>query len=314
VTSGSPDAAGTLRSRFRSERAESWTREWISGVASGASPPLSSRFVETRLGTTHVLQSPEQPSASQIVCFPGWGLPGAFWAVAPGLEALAAAGRVHIVDLPGQPGLSSGETLRYSAEGMQGWGRDLLDGLGLRRAHLMGVSVGALVALGLASRLPETVDRLALCAPAGFVLPLLGPRRLYAMTTYLMHPSRDRCSRFYRRCVLGPRQSLEPGVGPEVDEAFFRLVTGFSNRSVPPVWMPDRELGEVGQDTLVLLGETDPVFSPIGTARRARKLLRGLSAVRILEGHGHALELSPVVKRVAGQFLSGAAASNASAR
>ena len=293
-----------IGSRYRTEQSESWVREWVRTAAGTASPRLSSQFVETRLGATHVLQSPERSGAHDIVCFPGWGLPAAFWALGPGLAELSAAGRVHIVDLPGQPGLSTGVPLSYSGEGIRGWSEDLFDGLGLARAHVIGVSVGGLVALRIAHEHAARVDRIVACAPAGFVLPVLGLGPLYALTTYLASPTRLRCARFYRTCVLGPTQHLPPDVQAEVDEVFFRLASGFLNTSRPPLRLADRELSELEHETLILLGENDPVFSPSGTLRRAQRLLPRLSGAGVLPGHGHALELSRDVMRAARQFLS----------
>ncbi len=72
---------------------------------------------------------------------------------------------------------------------MPKWLDDVLDGLKLERAALVGVSLGGALALDYAVRRPERVDRLALLAPSGIgrqrpgflvkaiLLQLLGRRR-----------------------------------------------------------------------------------------------------------------------------------------
>jgi pimeloyl-ACP methyl ester carboxylesterase len=301
----SPQGTGPCagRSGFRTRQAESWAREWIVKIASRSRPQLASRFVDTRLGVTHVLQTPGSSSGRDVVCLPPWGIPGAFWALSGGLAHLAEVGRIHLVDLPGQPGLSTGCALSYSGTSSAAWAEDLIDGLGLGQVDLMGVSAGGLIAVRVANHLRERVGRLVLCGPAGFVLPLPGPRPLMALSTYALAPTRDRCARFYRTCVLGP-QRMPLDTESEAAEAFYRFSTGFANRSRPLLLLRDRHLREVPHETQLLLGDGDPVFSARRTLARARRLLPGLTEWSVLPSTGHALELSVDVMRAAGQFLA----------
>jgi pimeloyl-ACP methyl ester carboxylesterase len=84
----------------------------------------------------------------------------------PTVSALAGRFRVIALDLPGFG--ESGKPLgapydaRFFAESVV----ELLDALGIERAHLIGNSLGGRVALEIGLRAPERVDRLVLLAPS----------------------------------------------------------------------------------------------------------------------------------------------------
>ena len=89
------------------------------------------------------------------------------------LPALAAAGFRAIA--PDQLGF--GRTVppaghQYSLESWVGHAIDVLDGLGLERVHLIGNSFGGAVALNLAARHPDRVERLVLMGTVGVPFPI----------------------------------------------------------------------------------------------------------------------------------------------
>jgi pimeloyl-ACP methyl ester carboxylesterase len=93
------------------------------------------------------------------------------------LPALSAAFRVTAIDLPGFGGTHRDARLVLDAAPAQV--ATLLDELGIERAHVMGHSMGGLVAGGLAAEFPARVDRLVL-VDAGFVS--LDPHRRHRIT------------------------------------------------------------------------------------------------------------------------------------
>jgi pimeloyl-ACP methyl ester carboxylesterase len=102
-----------------------------------------------------------------VVCFPGWGCP--VWDFHSTIPALAAEGyRAIAVDLRGH-GLSDMpvDPDRYTTDAMVEHGVAILDALHLRRAVLIGHSMGGALAIHLALRVPERVRGLALFSPIG---------------------------------------------------------------------------------------------------------------------------------------------------
>ena len=119
----------------------------------------------------HTVDGPD--GAPVLVLGGGLGTSVAMWR--PQLAALAERFRVIRYDHRGHGG-SPSRPGRYAIDNL---GRDvlaLLDALGVRRAHVGGLSLGGMVAMWLAATAPERVDRLALlCTSAR-----LGPPSLWA--------------------------------------------------------------------------------------------------------------------------------------
>ena len=180
----SPPVRGARRSAFLTSEAEVRTREWVLRVANRSNPLLESVVVETSLGPTHLLKSPETDSGRDVVCFPGWGTNGAFWCVTGGLAPLADVRRVWIADVPGQPGLSAGWAPTYGPDGYACWIEEVLDRLALTTTALMGASLGGLLAVQGAARLGARVDKVVLLRPTpSSRFPGLLPPRLASSGT-----------------------------------------------------------------------------------------------------------------------------------
>lgn len=151
--------------------------------------------VGTRLGETHVLAvGPE--GAPPALFLPGgnflnptclrWFLP------------LAREHRLYAPDLVGQPGFSARERVSPSGDGHAFWVEDLLDGLGLERVPLVGLSYGAGVAIRAMGLVPERVSSAALVSPAAVAIGSI-PRMLREvaapMLLYRLRPTRKRLLR-----------------------------------------------------------------------------------------------------------------------
>src|SRR5215218_10649664 len=112
--------------------------------------------VETRYGDTHVLViGPED--ASPVVFLPGgnflnptclrWFLP------------LSERHRLYAPDIVGQPGRSAQTRPSPKGDGHAFWVEDVLDGLGLERAPLVGLSYGAGLAVRTVGLAPSASRR-----------------------------------------------------------------------------------------------------------------------------------------------------------
>ncbi len=130
------------------------------------SAPSTTQMVSTRHGDAFVIASGAATSPALILLH-GAGSNSAIWAG----EAAAYSGtfRVYAVDLPGEPGRSAPNRPPWDGPAFADWLADVLNGLGVERATLVGISQGAWVALKFAVAQPERVDRLVLLTPGGIV-------------------------------------------------------------------------------------------------------------------------------------------------
>jgi pimeloyl-ACP methyl ester carboxylesterase len=182
------------------------------------------------------------------------------------VPALARHHRVYLVNLPGF-GAFRRRAQRFVLAEATSWLLAWMEAVGLRRAHLVGHSMGGYLSLKLAARRPEAVRRLVLVDPAGMpsgrtMLGHLGPLLLaarYARPTFLPVLVRD-------ALYAGPLTLLRTARDLLAED-----VRG--------------ELGWVGPPTLLVWGNRDPLIPPsIGEVMRA-----GIpdSRLLVIEGAGH---------------------------
>jgi pimeloyl-ACP methyl ester carboxylesterase len=107
-------------------------------------------------------------SGPPVLLLHGWGASGALFA--PTMAGLAHAFTLIAPDFPGF-GATPPPPAAWSVGDYTAWLIALLDSLGIDRAHVVGHSFGGRVAIKLASRWPERVDRLVLTDSAGIRPP-----------------------------------------------------------------------------------------------------------------------------------------------
>ncbi len=207
------------------------------------------------------------------------------WGWEPILPGLAARHRVVSFDNRGI-GESDKPAGPYTAAQMAEDARQVLDEAGIDRAHVLGASLGGMIAQELAVAAPERVDRLVLCCttPGG---PATVPMPEVTMRLFAEAPS------------LAPevalRRFVENALGadppPElVDELFARRV---ANPPDPAGWQAQAAAGmgfegveaEIAAPTLILGGTADNVVDH----RNAQVLADRIPGARVevLEGAGH---------------------------
>lgn len=218
------------------------------------------------------------------------------------VPALGSDRRVLALDLPGY-GASGRPDAPYSppwyADVLAGW----MDAVGLEQAVFVGHSMGGQIAMTLALRHPERVDRLVLSAPAGFERFRPGAARWMkeywheeraleasedemrgTMTTYVFNRHDEGVERLLSERVRMRGHPSFQGTSVAVS----RSIAGMLNFPVL-----DR-LGEIAVPTLVVFGTDDrmipnPVFTGGTTRSVAKAGVEALPDARLvmLRGAGH---------------------------
>ena len=216
------------------------------------------------------------------------GLGYARWGWEPVLEPLARSFDVVLFDNRGI-GASGAPPGPYTAAQMAEDAVQVLDEAGLARAHVLGSSLGGMVAQELALAHPERVDRLVLACttPGGaraFPLPE-GTLRLLAEAPAL--PQDVALRRFVRN-------ALAPGAPEElVQRIYAHRVNG--GMQTPEGWQAQaaagttydgfHRIGAIGAPTLVLHGLEDAVVDPCNANLLAAQIPD--ARVEFFPGAGH---------------------------
>jgi pimeloyl-ACP methyl ester carboxylesterase len=269
----SPEGARAVEERYR-ELLAAWP------------VPAEHLRVPTREGETFVVAS-GRADAPPLVLLHGSGSNALMWA--GDVAAWSERFRVYAVDLIGEPGLSAPARPPLASGAYPLWFGDVLDGLGVARASVVGVSLGGWLALDHSSRHPERVERLVLLTPAGVakqkVAGLIG--------AMLLKPFGE----------WGERRSMELFLGPEIrtqagSMAFVRLLSRhfrYRREAVPVVG--DAGLGRATMPILAVLGARDTFIDSPRTAERLSRLAPS-ATVRVLPGVGHLLpaQTAPILE------------------
>jgi 4,5:9,10-diseco-3-hydroxy-5,9,17-trioxoandrosta-1(10),2-diene-4-oate hydrolase len=256
---------------------------------------VTARFVALRSGLrVRVLEA--GPAHGVPVFFVhGWAC--SIYVFRRNYAALADAGyRVVAADLKGH-GLSDKplDTAEYTLDAMGRHVLEIMDALALRRAALVGHSLGGALAVRTALQAPERVSRLALLAPVGIgvvslmrLLQLLTPRVIAPLLPYMaprwtvaagLHLVYGGIGTFDARDV---DEYWAPTQFPEFVHAMRELLHAF-------YWDPGErsELSRIEQPTLVMFGTRDRVVHPRALETVVGCLPRG--RFELVEGGGHTI-------------------------
>ncbi len=192
--------------------------------------------------------------------------------------------RLVIPDLPGF-GYSDKPAADYTQEFFSDFVGGLLDELGIRRAHLVGSSLGGQVAAWFAAGNPGAVDRLVLVSSSG-AMKLVTP----ALQSYIMaglYPSIEAATRAF--FDMSASREVDPRIAesfvrrmhmPNAKMAFMSTLLGLKNSG----GMAER-LRKITAPTLVVWGSLDPVI-PVKFAEAFHSAIGDCSFYR-MEGSGH---------------------------
>jgi len=261
--------------------------------------PFDHVYVPTRFGTTHaVLSGPED--GPPVLLLHGAGLSAASWHLS--VEALAQHHRIIAADLVFDRGLGEQSLVVGGEQDAARWVAELLEGLGVATASLVGLSQGAWVAASVARFRPELIDRLALLAPAATLQRFRVPFWLLFRGLQNLLPKGDPQRRALRTfelvdCVPEARLLELTALGLE----HFRE----QRPPVLPRRFADADLQRIRCPTLLLVAGKEVLYSAPKALQRARRLLPRLEVGDLVPEAGHFLTVArpDLVNRALVEFL-----------
>ena len=236
-----------------------------------------------------------------VVMLHGGGLDAAGLSLRRTIPVVAERLRVFSPDWPGF-GQSDSMPIKWRVEECIDFLGDFLDALGLKRAILIGVSMGGGFALGFTIRAPERVERLVLVNSAGLGRKIPGGLVSY-LTTRLPFVNElwwallTRNRMLARQTVCGPFVNQNGILSDEIVDEIIRVArragTGAAFRQLQRSeyrWQGLRtdysqQLGKVKVPTLIVHGAKDTIV-PVSWAERAHKLIKN-SKLEIISRCGH---------------------------
>jgi pimeloyl-ACP methyl ester carboxylesterase len=237
--------------------------------------------IATRFGTTQLIASGPK-DAPPVLLLHSLAATATSWR--PNVHAPSEGYRTYAVDIIGQTGTSIATTELKSRQDYAAWLNELMDGLGVAQASIIGCSFGGFLAMSQASLHPERVRRAVLIGPAGTFVGLswrfrlimrLGPiiRRIRKFTGDNRPPSMD---------AFRPK-----GVPVHSEDAPWRKLMSVTmqegarlNTIDAPVFSRS-ELKKIRVPVLLLIGEKEALYPPQETLELAKARVPGLTGAVI---------------------------------
>lgn len=232
--------------------------------------------IDTRFGKAFVIAA-GKTDAPVLVLLHGSGINSVMWI--EDMVKYSGHYRVYAVDLQGEPGKSDGKQLPFESSDFDNWLHDVFVGLSIEKASIVGISLGAWLALKFAIAHPQMVDKLVLLCPAG-----VGPQKTSFAYVSLFHMllGEKSVERLYRK--MNGRKPI-----PQVIMDYQKLIGRSFNfrREQIPIFS-DAELTQLTMPSLLFVGQKDVMFHSLKTAQRYRRLVPNAKVI-VLQEAGHTL-------------------------
>jgi pimeloyl-ACP methyl ester carboxylesterase len=187
--------------------------------------------------------------------------------------------RIYAIDFPGEPGRSQATRFDLAGSASVEWMDDVLEGLGLDRITLLGISLGGWMALKYATQYPQRVEKLVLFCPGG-----VAPEKqtfFFRALPYLFLGEWG-SGKIFR--ILNAGQPLD-----HETVRFGHLInSNFQPRLHGGPLFSDQELSRLHMPVLLVAGAQDTLIDTEFSQRRLRRLLPCFTE-DILPSAGHIL-------------------------
>jgi pimeloyl-ACP methyl ester carboxylesterase len=249
--------------------------------------PHESCFVTTPYGQTHVISCGSDDAYPLVLLHAGQAS-ATMWF--PNIADLSRNFHVLALDTLGEPGKSVPTRQNATRRDCADWLEGVMDGLGIARAHVIGLSRGGWLALNLALYAPDRLERIVLLSPAAVFVALNSFFSAVAQAVM----------RLPTRAVSKVALNSWVARGFVVNSVFAeQFMTGLLNwnwavntsgySGVMPCTFNDEELSQIHPKVLLLIGDQDRL-NPPKALERARQTIPHLEA-EIIPQTGHFLNM-----------------------
>lgn len=190
----------------------------------------------------------------------------------PNVSDLSQHFRVYALDILGDAGKSDPGLGLQSRADCEAWLAQVMKNLKVQRAHVLGLSQGAWLAITLALAAPERVERLVLVSPAASLAPFTNKEYGLRLASLLpWAPFQQNALRL----LYGDRHQLDDATIAQfkLTSRHFRPLRSGWLTAVRPKTYSDAELKRLQAPTLVVVGEKDILFDTGKALERAKKLI-----------------------------------------
>ena len=264
----------SIKSIFKSTFGKEEILNYYDEVLNKYSDNNKQYYIETRYGKTFVIESGEK-TAPPLILLHGSGMSSFMWL--KDLKEYSKKYRVFAIDILGEPGKSDDNRLSLAGDEHSQWILDIYDSLNIKKANIVGISLGAWIALKFAISYDKMVNKLVLISPSG-----IGGQKKSFIFQYLMY------------MILGERGIDKLYYKINGDKAMSEVVLNYErliakyfnyrNETIPI--FSDEELRKLKIPISIFIGEKDIMLKSLETKQRAEKLFENVK-INYIKDAGH---------------------------
>ncbi|AZQ48814.1 alpha/beta fold hydrolase [Bacillus sp. GX] len=237
--------------------------------------PKDMKDIETTYGTirTYYFTKEENKHKEPILLLPGRGASTPMWV--PNLEGLREKRPVYTIDLLGEPGMSVQTKVIENQKQQAEWLNEVIEGLGLKKVHIVGVSIGGWTAMNLARYNPEHIATTSLLDPV-FVFAQIYIKMILAS----IPASVPIVPKFIREKMLS---YVSGGAEINDDEPIAKLIeSGMRNyklKTPAPDLFSKEDLKNINVPVLALMAEKSTMHNSVKAVETGKKYVKDIDIV-----------------------------------
>ncbi|NRS48084.1 alpha/beta fold hydrolase [Brevibacillus sp. HB2.2] len=247
--------------------------------------PYEAFYVSTRFGQTHIIASGPK-DAPPLVLLHGALFSSTMWY--PNMADWSRKYRTYAIDIMGDKNKSVPEDLNGTRAGYAEWLLDVFDNLGIKKANIVGLSLGGLHVMNFVLRAAERVEKAVLLSPAETFVSFHPDFYKYALGLALPNGVEN-----FLKWMMGDRYVLHPNFAKQFHAGVMwedELRNPKPKADGFPYVFTDDELKSVKVPILLLLSEQEVIYDPQSALHRASSFVPGIEA-EIVKNAGHVLSM-----------------------
>ena len=233
-------------------------------------------IVDTSYGKTFSIAMGEK-ELPPLILLHGSGMNSAMWIRE--MEEYSKKYRVYAVDMPGEPGRSDENQLPFEGEDYSDWLNEVYNALSIRKASIVGISLGAWLGTKFGIKYSSKVNKLVLLCPAG-----IGHQKrsfVFRALFYSLFGERGIDKLYYK--INGDKPI------PKIMLDYQKLIAKhFNFRKVSIPIFSDEELRKLKMPVILFVGGKDIMLHSEETANRLKSLLPH-TEINFIQNEGHSL-------------------------
>ncbi|MCU5334466.1 alpha/beta hydrolase [Bacillus cereus] len=237
--------------------------------------PNDTKNIKTKYGTirAYYFTKEENKHKEPILLLPGRGASTPMWV--PNLEGLREKRPVYTIDLLGEPGMSVQTKVIENQKQQAEWLNEVIEGLGLERVHIVGVSIGGWTTMNLARYNPEHIATASLLDPV-FVFAQISIKMILAS----IPASVPIVPKFLREKMLS---YVAGGAEASDDEPIAKLIeSGMRNyklKTLAPDLFSKEDLKNIDIPVLALIAEKSTMHNSVKAVETGKKYVKDIDIV-----------------------------------